>query len=48
MLFYVYLSILAGFLALIIWNFISEEKWLKKIEIAMVIIPFILRLFLIK
>ena len=46
--FYVYLTIIAGFLALIIWNFITEKDWIKKIGIAMVIIPFLLRLFMIK
>jgi len=46
--FYVYLIIAAGVLALIIWNFITEEKWVNKLSTAMVIIPFLLRLFLIK
>ena len=48
MLFYIYMIILAGFFALIVWNFITEEKWLNKVGIAMVIIPFLLRLLLIK
>ena len=46
--FYVYLVLLAGFLALVIWNFITEQGWAKKVCIAMVIIPFLLRLFMIK
>jgi len=46
--FYVYLIITAAILALVIWNFITEEDWRKKISAAMVMIPLILRLFLIK
>ena len=46
--FYIYLAILAGVLALIIWNFVTEKDWRKKVSAAMVIIPFLLRLFLIK
>jgi len=46
--FYIYLAIMAGILALIVWNFITEKDWLKKVCAAMVIIPFLLRLFLIK
>lgn len=46
--FYVYLVITAAVLALVIWNFITEEDWRKKVAAAMVIIPLILRVLLIK
>ena len=46
--FYVYLAITAGVLALVTWNFITEKDWRKQAGAAMVIIPLLLRLFLIK
>ena len=46
--FYVYLIITAAVLALVVWNFITEEDWRKKVAAAMVIIPLVLRVFLIK
>jgi len=46
--FYVYLFIAAGVLALSIWNFLTEKDWRKQASIAMVIIPLLLRVFLIK
>ena len=46
--FYVYLVITAGVLALIVWNFITEKDWRRKAGTAMVIVPLLLRLFLIK
>jgi len=47
-LFYLYLAIVAAVLALIIWNFLTEKDLIRKIGDAMVIIPLLLRLFLIK
>jgi len=47
-LFYIYLTIVAAVLVLIIWNFLNEEDWRKKVGDAMVIIPLLMRLFLIK
>jgi hypothetical protein len=47
-LFYLYLTIVAAVLVLIVWNFLTEEDWRKKAADAMVIVPLLLRLFLIK
>jgi len=47
-LFYIYLAIVAAVLALIIWNFLTEKDLRRKIGDAMVIVPLLLRLFLIK
>jgi hypothetical protein len=46
--FYIYLLITAGVLALSVWNFLTEKDWRKQASIAMVIIPLLLRVFLIK
>ena len=46
--FYIYLLIAAAMLALSIWNFITETDWRKQAGIAMVIVPLLLRVFLIK
>jgi hypothetical protein len=46
--FYIYLLITAVILALIIWNFVTEKDWRKQAGAAMVIIPLLLRVFLIK
>lgn len=46
--FYLYLAIVAAVLALIIWNFITEKDWRRKVGDAMVIVPLLMRLFLIK
>jgi len=46
--FYIYLAITALSLALTIWVFITEKDWRKQASAAMVIIPLLLRVFLIK
>ena len=46
--FYLYLAIIAAVIILIIWNFITEKDWQKKVMAAMVVIPLLLRLFLVK
>ena len=46
--FYIYLLIAAGVLALVVWNFLTEKDWKKQASIAMVIIPLLLRVLLIK
>lgn len=46
--FYIYLVIAAVVLAMVIWCFVTEKDWRKKISAAMVIIPLLLRVFLIK
>ena len=46
--FFVYLAITAGVLALVIWNFVTEKDWRKQVGAAMVIIPLLMRLLLIK
>jgi len=46
--FYIYLTIAAAVLVLVIWNFITEKDWRMKASFAMVIIPLLLRVFLIK
>jgi len=46
--FYIYLVLTAAVLALAIWNFLTEKDWRKKAAIAMVMIPLLLRVFLIK
>jgi|LSQX01.3.fsa_nt_gb hypothetical protein len=44
----VYLVILACVLALVVWNLFTEKKFTNQITAAMVTIPLILRLLLIK
>ena len=46
--FYIYLTIVAAVIALIIWNFITEKDWQRKVMAAMVLVPLLLRVFLIK
>ena len=46
--FYIYLTLIAAVVVMIIWNFVTEKDWQKKVMAAMVIIPLLLRLFLIK
>ena len=46
--FYIYLLITALSLALIIWIFVTEKDWRKQASAAMVIIPLLMRVFLIK
>jgi len=46
--FYVYLVITAAVLVLAIWNFVTEKDWRNKVSDAMVIIPLLMRVFLIK
>jgi len=46
--FYIYLLIAASVLVLAIWNFLTEKDWRKQASIAMVIIPLLLRVLLIK
>ena len=45
--FYIYLAIAAASLALIAWNFITEKDWKKQVGAAMLIVPLLLRVFLI-
>lgn len=44
----VYLILTAIVLGFVVWNFITEKDWKKQAAIAMVIIPLVLRLLLIK
>ena len=44
----VYLAIAAGALALTVWCLIAEEKPTKQATAAMVIVPLLLRLLLVK
>lgn len=44
----VYLVILAFVLGLVVWNLWEEEKLVNQITAMMVIVPLVLRLFLIK
>jgi len=44
----VYLILTAMVLGLVAWNFVTEKDWKKQAAIAMVIIPLVLRLLLIK
>lgn len=46
--FYIYLLIAAASLVFITWNFITEKDWRKKISAAMLIVPLLLRVFLIQ
>ena len=46
--FYIYLALIAAVVVMIIWNFVTEKNWQKKVMAAMVIVPLLLRLFLIK
>jgi len=46
--FYIYLSIAALVLAMVLWCFVTEKDWRKKISAAMVIVPLLLRVLLIK
>ncbi|MDX9899781.1 MAG: hypothetical protein RBT62_12745 [Spirochaetia bacterium] len=43
-----YLIIAAGILALTVWNLWTEKDWKKQASAAMVAIPLLLRVFLIK
>ncbi|GAB1457350.1 hypothetical protein MASR2M48_26580 [Spirochaetota bacterium] len=43
-----YLIIAAGILALTVWNLWTEKDWKKQVSAAMVAIPLLLRVFLIK
>ncbi len=45
---YVYLAIVALLLALILTNMFKKEKFLYQLDAALVVIPLILRLLLIK
>jgi hypothetical protein len=44
----VYLAIAAGVLVLTVWNLWTEKDWRKQASAAMVAIPLLLRVFLIK
>jgi len=44
----VYLTISAAILALTVWNLWTEKDWRKQAGAAMVAIPLLLRVFLIK
>ena len=46
--FYIYLIITAAVLAMIVWCFVTEKDWRKQLCAAMVIIPLLLRVLLIK
>jgi len=46
--FYIYLVIVAAVLAMIVWCFITEKDWRMKVCAAMVIVPLLLRVLLIK
>jgi hypothetical protein len=48
MLMVIYLGILLGLSALIVWNMFEEQDVFFQFECALVLIPFILRLLLIK
>ena len=45
---WIYLLIVALLLILIIWNMFAEKDVFRQIDAALVIIPLVLRLFLIK
>ncbi len=45
---YVYLAILAAVLALVVWALVSSKKWSFQATAAMVIVPLVLRLLMIK
>lgn len=44
----IYLAIIAVLLFFIIWNMLTEKDIMVQIDAALVIIPLVLRLFLIK
>jgi len=44
----VYLIMTAIVLGLTVWNFVTEKDWRKQAAIAMVIIPLLMRVLLIK
>lgn len=43
-----YLVILGAVLALVIWNLFTEKRLLNQINAAMIIVPLLLRLLMIK
>lgn len=45
---YVYLAIILFLLVFIVWNMIEEKSILAQIDAALVIVPLVLRLLLIK
>lgn len=45
---YIYLAIILFLLIFIIWNMLTEENLFLQIDAALVIIPLVLRLLLIK
>ena len=45
---WIYLLIIVFLLIFIIWNMITEKDVLRQIDAALVIIPLLLRLFLVK
>ncbi len=45
---WLYLLIIAILLVFIVWNMLTEKDVLRQIDAALVIIPLLLRLFLIK
>ncbi|MDR1786225.1 MAG: hypothetical protein LBR23_07185 [Spirochaetaceae bacterium] len=46
--FVIYLIIDAAILALAVWNFVTEKDWKAQAAIAMVTVPLLLRLLLVK
>jgi len=46
--FFIYLGITAAVLAMSIWCFVTEKDWRNQVMTAMVILPLLLRVFLIK
>ena len=45
---YIYLGIVAVLLGFIIWNLFTEKDLMLQIDAALVMVPLLLRLFLIK
>ena len=45
---YIYLAIILFLLVFIIWNMLTEKNLLVQVDAALVIIPLVLRLLLIK
>jgi hypothetical protein len=48
MLFWVYICIAAYLTVIVVWEFFTERNWKKQVAYAMILIPFVLRVLLIK
>ena len=46
--FFIYLAIAAAVLGMSIWCFVTEKDWRNQVMIAMVMLPLLLRVLLIK